>query len=130
MFILCLDSGGVFFEATACSLLMQATGVEAVWTQDTDNVNIGVVVDENARGKDVEFEVHPTRMRLAIKGKVALEGDFVEKVVPDGSFFGMDAKDGKRMCLITLEKKQMGHKSWESFFEEDQVDTEVTHKVG
>jgi hypothetical protein len=103
--------------------------VEAVWSQDTDNVNVGVVVSEEVSGKDIDLEVHPRRMRLTVKGAVALEGDFAEKVVPDGSFFGIEAKDGKRMCLITLEKKQMGHGSWESFFEEEQLDTEITHKV-
>lgn len=87
-------------------------------------------MDESTRGKHIDLEVHPSRMRLSVNGEVALEGDFGrERVTPDGSFFGMEGEGEQRTCVVTLEKKDMGHKSWSEFFQEEEVDTSVTDKV-
>ena len=114
---------------TCVSGLVQGNNVDAAWTQDTSTVSVGVVMPEGVRGKEVDLEVHPSRMRLAIRGDMALEGNFPEKVVPDNSFFSIEERDSKRMCQITLEKKEIGHMSWSEFFAEDVPDNSVTHKV-
>ena len=101
----------------------------AVWHQDTTTLTVGVEIGADVRGRDIDFEVHPSRMRLSTSGEIALEGDFPEKVDPVGSFFNIEERDDKRMCVITLEKKTMGHESWKEFFAEDAVDTTITTKV-
>jgi hypothetical protein len=53
---------------------VQAEGVPVSWSQSTDEVQIKVPVDDSVRGKDVDFEVHPTRLRLAVQGKTLLQG--------------------------------------------------------
>lgn len=111
----------------ACS---QAQDCEAVWTEDSDNVTVGVFVDEDVRGKQVTLDVHPTRMALAIQGTMVLEGDFPSghEAIPDGSFFEMEEKDGKRVALVTLEKKTASSQ-WLEFFSEDQIDLAITNKA-
>ena len=108
---------------------LQGSGVEADWKQSTDSISVGVIISEETRGKDIKLEVHPRRMKLTIHGDTALEGDFKEKVEPDGSFFSIEEQNDKRMCLITLDKKDMGHESWKEFFAEDAIDDSVTHKA-
>jgi hypothetical protein len=119
----------LFVFALTLRVVFQGRGVDAVWTQDTSTVTVGVVISDNIRGKDVDLIVHPGRMKLTLGDKTALEGTFDDRVVPDGSFFSIESKRDKRMCVITLEKKEIGHESWMGFFEEDQLDTSVTCKV-
>lgn len=101
-----------------------------MWTEDSNNVTVGVFVNEDVRGKQVTLDVHPTRMALAIQGAVVLEGEFPSghEAIPDGSFFEMEEKDGKRMALVTLEKKNESSQ-WLEFFSEDQIDLAITKKA-
>jgi hypothetical protein len=48
--------------------------VSASWSQTTDEVQLRVPVDSSVRGKDVAFEVHPLRLKLAVAGSTLLEG--------------------------------------------------------
>jgi hypothetical protein len=102
----------------------------AIWTQDTDTVTVAVMIGDEIRGKDVNLTVHPSRMILTFKGEPVLEGTFPSKVVPDGSFFQIEERNGSRSCVLTLEKKEMGFESWSGFFAEDALDKTITHKVG
>jgi hypothetical protein len=52
----------------------QAEGVSASWSQTTDEVQLRVPVDSSVRGRDVAFEVHPLRLKLAVGGSTLLEG--------------------------------------------------------
>jgi hypothetical protein len=45
------------------------------WTQNTDEVLIKVPVATSVRGRDVQFEVHPTRLRLEVDGRCLLQGN-------------------------------------------------------
>lgn len=60
------------------ALLKPAEGVAITWGQNTDEVNIKVPVASSVRGRDVDFEVHPTRLRLAVGGDVLLEGSLTD----------------------------------------------------
>lgn len=101
-----------------------------MWTEDSNNVTVGVVVDEGIRGNQVTLDVHPTRMALTIQGTTVLEGGFPSghKVIPDGSFFEMEDKEGQRMAVVTLEKQEASSQ-WMEFFSEDQVDLAITNKA-
>jgi hypothetical protein len=48
------------------------------WHQTTDDVLIKVPVPPGTRGKDVAFEVHPTRLSLAVQGEPLLAGGLAD----------------------------------------------------
>lgn len=106
-------------------------GAEAAWTQNTDEVAIGVPVDNDVTAKDISCEIHVKRIRLAIRGQLAYEGAFDPscKVDPDGSFFTLESKNENSMCIVTLAKKEMGHDSWEALFDGEAKDDSVTQAV-
>uniref|UniRef100_A0A061R737 Peptidyl-prolyl cis-trans isomerase n=2 Tax=Tetraselmis sp. GSL018 TaxID=582737 RepID=A0A061R737_9CHLO len=50
-------------------------------------------------------------------------------VEPDGCFWNIDSIDDKRCLQIVLEKKEMGHESWEHLLEGEDMDTNFTDYV-
>ncbi len=44
------------------------------WTQGTDDVLVKIPVSDSTRGKDVAFEIHPTRLALRVAGQDTLVG--------------------------------------------------------
>lgn len=108
---------------------MQDTGRNVAWTQDEGSLCIGVEVSEEVRGRDVNLEVHPKRMKLVVQDKTVLEGPFPADVVPDGSFFSMESADNSKLCVITIEKRQVSGDRWVELFEDEALDTTVTDKV-
>lgn len=79
------------------------------------------------------LEVHPKRLVLQINGKEALAGYFAEEstepmVQPDGCFWNIETDDdGVRAIQVVLEKKEIGHESWEALIEGDGPDTTFTN---
>lgn len=69
---------------------MQAQGVSASWSQTTDEVQLRVPVDSSVRGKDICFEVHPLRLKLAVDGSTLLEGRLEDagSIRADGGWHG------------------------------------------
>lgn len=99
------------------------------WTQEEGSLCIGVEVDEGVRGKDVNLEVHMKRMKLAIQEKTVLEGTFPADVVPDGSFFSMENADNSKLCVITIEKREVSGERWVELFEDEALDVSITDHV-
>lgn len=128
---MCKESVPAIREVGSTAHALQADGVDAVWTQDNGTVTVGVVIADDVRAKQVDLEVHPRRMKLAIQGQTALEGGFTanEHVDPNGSFFELETNEKGRMCVVTLQKKEIGHDSWDSFFADESIDDSVTCKV-
>lgn len=67
----------------------QGSGFKATWSQTTDEVHIRLPISDDVRGGDIEFEVHPKRLRLEVAGEAALAGYFEDDaseplVDPDG----------------------------------------------
>ncbi|CAD7700878.1 unnamed protein product [Ostreobium quekettii] len=113
------------------ALLKPAPDVPVSWGQDTVEVWIKVPIEEGIRGRDVNFELHPTRMKLEAAGKTMLQGNFSEagKINLDGSFWDIEEADGQRVIMITLEKKTMGYNSWKLLLESERIDMSVTSWV-
>jgi hypothetical protein len=61
---------------SACHLLPQKEGLKVAHKQGEHELLVRVPIGEGVRGKDIAFEVHPTRLRLAANNEVLLEGDF------------------------------------------------------
>eukprot|EP00879_Flechtneria_rotunda_P011269 GHRR01011771.1.p1 GENE.GHRR01011771.1~~GHRR01011771.1.p1 ORF type:complete len:328 (+),score=115.83 GHRR01011771.1:407-1390(+) len=114
-----------------CAACMQAEGVAVSWSQTTDEVRIKVPVAAGVRGKDVSFEVHPTRLKLDVAGQCLLQGQLTEEgnIRSDDSYWVLESEDDGKYVAITLTKATMGHESWPALLEEDLPDTTVTHRV-
>ena len=48
--------------------------MSATWSQTTDDVLIKVAVPADTRGRDIQFDLHPRRLSLALSGKALLGG--------------------------------------------------------
>ena len=56
--------------------MLQKEGLKVAHKQGEYELLVRVPIGEGVRGKDIAFEVHPTRLRLAAHDEVLLEGDF------------------------------------------------------
>ncbi|KAF6261539.1 cyclophilin-like domain-containing protein [Scenedesmus sp. NREL 46B-D3] len=85
---------------------MQAQGVSASWSQTTDEVQLRVPVDSSVRGKDICFEVHPLRLKLAVDGSTLLEGRLEDagSIRADDCFWTLetDDADGSKYVSVVL----------------------------
>ncbi|GIL57128.1 hypothetical protein Vafri_12342 [Volvox africanus] len=108
------------------------------WSQTTDEVQVEVPVAEGVRGRDVTLEVHPRRLRLAVRGQSVLSGSLADagEVTVDDCFWTLETRPGPspeaaaRYVALTLVKKTSGYMSWEALLESDRPDTTTTHRVG
>ncbi|GLI64268.1 hypothetical protein VaNZ11_007483 [Volvox africanus] len=113
------------------------------WSQTTDEVQVEVPVAEGVRGRDVTLEVHPRRLRLAVRGQPVLSGSLADagEVMVDDCFWTLETRpsDGAgteaaaaaaRYVALTLVKKTSGYMSWEALLDSDRPDTTTTHRVG
>lgn len=61
-----------------CSLRAgpQKQGLTIAHRQGVRELFVRVPISDDVKGRDVSFEVHPTRLRLAVNDEVLLQGDF------------------------------------------------------
>eukprot|EP01025_Chloroclados_australasicus_P022400 TRINITY_DN23111_c0_g1_i1.p1 TRINITY_DN23111_c0_g1~~TRINITY_DN23111_c0_g1_i1.p1 ORF type:complete len:375 (+),score=62.16 TRINITY_DN23111_c0_g1_i1:68-1126(+) len=113
------------------SLLKKKEGLEVVWGQDTDEVFIGVPIEDNIHKNDIYFEIHPKRLKLHVKNEMMLEGSLedVGLINKDGCFWVIEERDGLRMIVIYLQKHEMGYQNWQEILEGAGADTTITDKV-
>lgn len=52
--------------------------MDAKWWQSPAEVFIKLYIEEDVRGRDIDFELHPTRMCLKVGGASLLEGNYEE----------------------------------------------------
>jgi cyclophilin family peptidyl-prolyl cis-trans isomerase len=106
-------------------------------------VFVRVPVGADVRGRDVDLEVHPTRLSLRVGGKVVLDGPVEGAAAAggggggsgpaidvDGCFFTLEDGDGGagRQVLVTLAKRTPGYMSWPELLEADKADDTVTRR--
>lgn len=81
-------------------------------------VLLRVPIDEGVQGRDVHFEVHPARLRLAVNDQVLLEGDFGgHQIALDGCFWSIESEGDQRFVEITIEKG--ADEQWKQILETD-----------
>lgn len=104
------------------------------WDQSADEVFVRVPVGPDVRGRDVDLEVHPTRLSLRVRGEAALDGPVegagaaAPAIDVDGCFFTLeDGKEGRHV-LVTLAKRTPGYMSWPELLEADKADDTVTRR--
>ena len=69
-------------------MCLQEEGHPLQWTQSTTEVDIFVAIDDDTKSSDIQFEVHPQRLRLAARDKQILAGSLPERVNIDGRYSG------------------------------------------
>lgn len=148
-----LHPGGRRAPVVTTALLRVVDGGDAqspssrrvTWDQSADEVFVRVPVAEDVRGRDVDLEVHPTRLALRVRGQLVLEGPVegagaAEGAIDvDGCFFTLEdgggggSGDGDlslgRHVLVTLAKRTPGYMSWPELLEDDRPDDTVTRRV-
>jgi cyclophilin family peptidyl-prolyl cis-trans isomerase len=93
-------------------------GLKVAHKQGEHELLVRVPIEEGVRGKDIAFEVHPTRLRLAAHDEVLLEGDFSgHKVELAGCYWSIEAEEDQRFVEITIEKG--GEEQWKQILETD-----------
>jgi len=60
------------------------------WSQNTEEVQVKVPVGADVHGRDVKFDVHPTRLSLMVEGAPALQGSLKDAgaIDVDGACYG------------------------------------------
>jgi len=100
------------------------------WTQSLEEITVYVEIPHGTRGKDVDCEIHASRMKLAVKGEVLMDGPMDGTVAVDDCMWTLSS-DGAASVIIHLEKRK---KTWWSCILEgdDEIDTNLvdsTRKV-
>ncbi|KAK9822024.1 hypothetical protein WJX74_001529 [Apatococcus lobatus] len=101
--------------------LRVAEGHSLQWRQSTTDVDIFVAIDDDTKSSDIDFEVHPQRLRLSAGRGEILAGSLPERVSIDGCYWEIDSDYEQRVVRITLEKETMGHESFQNLIEGDEV---------
>lgn len=63
---------------------MQAKDLDVGWLQTTDEVHLLVPTNDAIQKADLNFQVHPNRLKLTVKGETLLSGELPEAVDIDG----------------------------------------------
>jgi len=92
-----------------------------------------VPLEEGVKNADIEFECHPTRMRLTAAGKVLVEGDFESTVDPFSGVYTIEDSGKGRFVELSVEKDgpagPYGAVPWQACFEAREVEAAVTARV-
>jgi len=72
-----------------------------VWVQTLDTVTVDVPVMDGLKSRDVECDIRPDKVKLTVKGKTVLEGDWHARVKSDDCWWSI--QDG-RVVQMTVEK--------------------------
>jgi cyclophilin family peptidyl-prolyl cis-trans isomerase len=101
-----------------CAALKEKAGLAVAWKQGPDEILVRVPIGADVRGKDVQWEVHPARLRLAVNDEVLLEGDFGgHRVELDGCFWCIEEDSDQRFVEINIEKA--AQEEWLQILESD-----------
>ena len=63
---------------------MQGKDLDVGWLQTTDEVHLLVPTTDDVQKADLNFQVHPNRLKLTVKGETLLSGELPEAVDIDG----------------------------------------------
>lgn len=112
------------------ALLKTAPDSGATWKQNTEEVLLRVPVAADVRGRDVEFEAHPRRLALRVRGEDLVNGSLADAgdIDVDATFWTLESEGDSKFVVVTLGKKISGHESWAHLFESDKPDTTITHR--
>jgi hypothetical protein len=89
------------------------------WGQNENEVTLKVKVPKGTKGKDVEFRATSIALRVAVGGRVIVDGKLYAPAISDDSTFSLEddpeAKaDGGRLLLVSVAKRDKtgGHSHW------------------
>jgi hypothetical protein len=96
------------------SVLVWADAGTYQWSQTLTDVKVRCPVAAGVRGKDVQYSLTPTTIKVGLKGQPPLvEGQLFERVVPGESLWTLETEGERRFIEIGLQK-QIKHSSWQS----------------
>eukprot|EP00834_Sanchytrium_tribonematis_P003455 NODE_132_length_16614_cov_0.935392.p14 type:complete len:171 gc:universal NODE_132_length_16614_cov_0.935392:5150-4638(-) len=74
------------------------------WTQSLSEVAITFTLDANLSKKSIKVDLGISNMKVIANGEVLLEGEYKEKVVPDGCTWTLEKKSDATIVEVILEK--------------------------
>ncbi len=96
------------------AVLVWADAGTYTWSQTLTDVKLRIPVASGVRGRDVQYTLSATTIKVALKGSATLvEGTLFERVVPGESLWTLESDGEKRYIEVVLQK-QKKHSSWES----------------
>jgi hypothetical protein len=79
---------------------------DSFWHQNADQVLVYIPVDQNINIKDISVRFEAKSVDLKIEDSLIIHLDFMERIIPDGSFWTIEfSKDGKKYIQFDLEKR-------------------------
>ena len=75
------------------------------WTQSLKEVSVSIVIDKDINKKDIKIDLGINKMKVVIKGEELLNGEYFEKIVPDGCTWTLARQKDDCMIEIILEKQ-------------------------
>merc|ERR1712086_10926 len=74
------------------------------WTQTKSEVEIRFPVASDVRGREVDWNLSSTSIKLVVRGELLLEGELPAKVQVEDSIWTLDNEGDQRFVLWTLQK--------------------------
>ena len=75
------------------------------WTQTLSELNVGVYLPDGVRAKNLDVIFTPSKLKVGVKGQTpVLNGELFEKIKPDDSLWTIEEIEGRRVCLLSIEK--------------------------
>ena len=81
------------------------------WTQTLEEVSISIKTESGINKKDVQIKLGISNMKAIIKGEEILNGEYFDKIVPDGCTWTL-ARHGGEYCTIDIVLEKMNKQKW------------------
>ena len=76
-----------------------------VFSQTLQDITINVFIPSHIKGKDLNVEYSPKKLKVQIKGQEPIiDGELPEKIVAEETVWTIDTVDGEKVCSITFDK--------------------------
>lgn len=96
------------------------------WTQTNEEVVITVPLAAGIKGKDIVYDLAPTKLTVGVKGALAIEAEALYATVKvDDSQWEIETEDGERCCVVTLLKARTGDR-WDFLLKCEDVPPDTT----
>lgn len=100
------------------------------WSQNQSEITINIPIGSGIKGKDLIYELTPTKIKVGVKGETpVIEDSLIANVKPDDSYWEIETVDGKRCLVVTLSKAKSQAPDWDFLIKSEDVPPDMTQTV-
>ncbi len=92
------------------AVIVETKTPDYAWKQTIEEITVTIDVGDGTRGKDCAVKIDATHLRVAVKGRVVVDGDLAHGVKASESTWTIE---DRRQLVIVLQKR-IRHESWNS----------------